>query len=435
MPRKPAHAPLDVYLNGRLVGQFRREATGAAACEYDPRWLAWENAIPVSLSLPLREDRYVGEPVLAVFDNLLPDNADIRRRIAGRLGALGSDVHSLLAAIGRDCAGALQFLPSGSPPPQAAIEGRRVSDDEIGAIVDNLARTPLGLGDDENFRISIAGAQEKTGLLFHRRRWLVPHGATPTTHILKPQMDVLANGIDMSHSVENEHFCLTLAAALGLPATRSEIADFAGRRVLVVERLDRLWTRDGRLLRIPQEDCCQALSRPAALKYQSDGGPGLRAVAELLKGSDAPEEDRRIFFKAQVLFWLLGATDGHAKNFSIRLAPGGRFRLTPLYDIVSAQPAVDARQLRRNQYKLAMSIGDNRHYVVDRIYPRHFRQDADAAGMPAGAIDRIFTEIVDAAPGAMDAARADMPRDCPPVLVESIAAGFDTRLQLLRAGR
>ena len=432
MARHPAHAPLDVYLNGKLVGQFRRERTGAVDFKYDQSWLDWESAIPVSLSLPLREDRYIGDPVIAFFDNLLPDNADVRRRVAEKTGAAGNDPHSLLAAIGRDCAGALQFLPSGSPPPPSEISGRKVTDAEISATIANLARAPLGLGDDDEFRISIAGAQEKTGLLYWKKHWHLPHGTTPTTHILKPQLGMLPNGINMSRSVENEHFCLTLANAIGIPAAKTEVVDFDRRRVLVVERFDRLWTRDKRLLRIPQEDCCQALSVPSSRKYQSDGGPGVRQVAELLKGSDRPEEDRRIFMKAQVLFWLLGATDGHAKNFSIRLSPGGRFRLTPLYDIMSAQPAHDAGQIRNNQFKLAMSMGDNRrHYVVDRIMPRHFVQHADTTGLPAGTMDAVFAELVKAAPHAIETARTSVPADCPGDLIESIIDGFNMRLGTL----
>lgn len=433
MARHPAHPPLAVYLNGRLVGQFRRERTGAVDFLYAQAWLDWEHAIPISLSLPLREDRYIGDPVFAVFDNLLPDNTDIRRRVAEKMGAGGFDAHSLLAAIGRDCVGALQFMPEGSAPPAMTIEGRKVTDAEIATIIANLARSPLGLGDDQEFRISIAGAQEKTGLLLLDGQWHVPHGTTPTTHILKPQLGMVGDGIDMSCSVENEHFCLSLVRALGLPAANTSIVDFDGRRVLVIERFDRLWTRDGRLLRVPQEDCCQALSMPSSRKYQSDGGPGSRAVAELLKGSDRPEEDRRMFFKALVVFWLLGATDGHAKNFSIRLAPGGRFRLTPLYDIMSAQHAVDANQIRQNHYKLAMSAGDNRHYVVGRVQPRHFAQDADAAGMPNGVMQTVFAELIAAAPAAIKAVRAAMPNDCPPALIEGIVAGFSERLRLLPA--
>lgn len=432
MARRPAHVPLNVYLNGRLVGRLRRESSGAIDFQYDQSWLGWENAIPVSVSMPLREDRYLGAPVLAVFENLLPDNEDIRRRLAERSKAEGTDPYSLLTAVGRDCIGALQFLPDGIAAGTAgAIDARPISDEEVAKIVSDLARSPLGIGEDQEFRISLAGAQEKTALLYWDGKWQVPHGTTATTHILKPQIGRLPNGIDLSNSVENEHFCLELVAALGLPVAKSQIIDFAGKRVLSIERFDRTRTRDGRLLRLPQEDCCQALSFPPSRKYESDGGPGIRAIYDLLKGSDTPEEDQRILFKAQIVFWLLGATDGHAKNFSIRLAPGGRFRLTPLYDIVSTQPSLDAKQISQNQMKLAMAVGTNRHYVVHTILGRHFKQTADACGMPATAFDQLVQEIGDTGKEKIDAATGSLPAGFPEEVVDSITKAAKRRVDSL----
>lgn len=294
MARRPARPPLNTYLNGRLVGRLRRESSGAIDFQYDQSWLDWASAIPVSLSMPLREDRYVGHPVLAVFENLLPDNADIRRRLAERSQAEGSDPYSLLSAVGRDCIGALQFLPEGVAAGQAGtVNARQLSDEEVAKIVSDLARNPLGVGDDQEFRISLAGAQEKTALLYWNGKWQVPHGTTATTHILKPQIGQLPNGIDLSNSVENEHFCLELVAALGLSVAKSKIVDFVGKRVLSIERFDRTRTRDGRLLRLPQEDCCQALSVPPSRKYESDGGPGIRDIYDLLKGSNSPKRIKK----------------------------------------------------------------------------------------------------------------------------------------------
>ncbi|MGB8129689.1 MAG: HipA N-terminal domain-containing protein, partial [Candidatus Angelobacter sp.] len=272
MARTRTHVPLDVFLNGRLVGRLTKDPGGSVSFTYHETWLAWENALPVSISLPLREDRYSGRAVTAVFDNLLPDNDDIRNRLAARVRAEGSDAYSLLSAIGRDCVGALQFLPEGTEPgPVGQIEGRALSDEEIAAILGNLNRTPLGVTEDEEFRISIAGAQEKTALLFWQDKWNAPHGSTATTHIFKPQIGMRSD-IDLSQSVENEHLCMKVTTALGLPTARTDIADFGGRRVLVVERFDRRWTADRRLLRLPQEDCCQALSVPPTAKYQAEGG-------------------------------------------------------------------------------------------------------------------------------------------------------------------
>jgi serine/threonine-protein kinase HipA len=433
MARKPSLPPLETYLNGRLVGKLRKESSGAVEFRYDANWLAWENAIPVSLSLPLREDRYTGAPVLAVFENLLPDNDAIRRRLAERAHAQGADAYSLLAAVGRDCIGALQFIPEGTAQGggSGGIDGRPVNDDEIANIIANLGRNPLGVGDDREFRISLAGAQEKTALLYWQGGWRVPHGTTPTTHILKPQIGQVGNGVDLSRSVENEHLCLLLAAALGLPAAKSEIKDFAGRRVLVVERFDRRWTETGRLLRLPQEDCCQALSVPPTRKYESEGGPGIRAITNLLLGSDDPDEDRRLFFRAQIVFWLIAATDGHAKNFSIHLYPGGRFRLTPFYDIVSTQPNFDAHQIRLNQMRLAMAVGDKRHYALAEINGRHFVQTAKLCGLPERTTQATIQQLGDQGKEAIDAESEKLPKEFPGEIAESITKAAKHRLELL----
>lgn len=431
--RRRTHVPLDVLLNGRLVGRLRREPGGAVDFRYAGDWLTWESAFPVSLSLPLREDRYVGAPVLAVFDNLLPDNDDIRKRLAARTGAGGIDAFSLLAAVGRDCVGALQFLPEGeAPPAREGMSGRALTDGEVAAILGDLAQAPLGVTAETEFRISLAGAQEKTALLWWKDAWHIPHGATPTTHILKPAIG-RRGSVDLGDSVENEYLCLKIAKAAGLPCAEARIADFDGTRTLVVERFDRRWTRDGRLLRLPQEDCCQALGVPPSRRYESDGGPGIAQVLQLLKASDEPQADQRLFLKAQAFFWLLGATDGHAKNFSLHLLPGGRFRLAPLYDVMSAQPYVDAKQLRDNQFRLAMAVGSNRHYNVEKVFPRHFEQSAAAAGIGASMVADVTSDLAGALPRAVDEVARSLPLDFPGRLVQSIAAGVERRLRRMEA--
>ncbi len=434
MARRPAHIPLNVFLNGRLAGVLRRELNGAIDFLYDRQWLAWESALPVSLSLPLREDRYIGAPVINVFDNLLPDSDAIRRRVAERVGAGGTDAYSLLAALGHDCVGALQFLPDGiDPGPAGKIEGKPVDEAEVANIIQNLAAAPLGMGEDEDFRISIAGAQEKTALLRRDGKWYKPIGSTATTHILKPQIGRLPNGIDLSNSVENEFLCLKLLSALGVPAAHAEIADFGGRRTLIVERFDRRWTSDKRLLRLPQEDFCQALSVPPTRKCQSDNGPGMKDILQLLKGSDVPGDDLAIFMRANVVFWLLGATDGHAKNFSIFLSSGGRFEMTPLYDVLSAQPSLDANQIQRKQFTLAMSVGKSRHYAMSEILPRHFIQTAEIAGVGADMVRSIFKDLAENAEQAIAAAIDELPDGFPEAMTNSIRAAMSHRIDLLNA--
>ena len=434
MARRPVHPPLNVFLNGRLVGVLHRESTGAIDFRYAGEWLQWRGTFPVSLSLPLREDRYIGAPVINVFDNLLPDNDAIRKRVAERVGADGTDAYSMLAALGHDCVGALQFLPDGvDPGTPGSSEGKLVSKREVAGIIENLTAAPLGLGEDEDFRISIAGAQEKTALLRKEGRWFKPIGTAATTHILKPQIGRLPNGVDLSNSVENEYLCLKLLEAFGVPTARAEIADFGERRTLIVERFDRLWARDGRLLRLPQEDICQALSVPPTRKYQSEGGPGVVEIVELLKGSDTPEDDIAVFLRACVVFWLIGASDGHAKNFSIFLGPGGRFRMTPLYDVLSAQPSLDARQIPRKKFKLAMSVGKNRHYSVNEIVPRHFMQTAEMAGVGTPVMRKLFEDVAANAERQFETVISSLQRGFPEEIVESLRSAIAKRAPLLAA--
>jgi serine/threonine-protein kinase HipA len=431
MPRERLNKALRVLLNNRLVGQLLKETSGAISFQYDESWLSWSNTFPISMSLPLREDAFRGDRVIAVCENLLPDSEILRRRVAEKVGAKGTDAYSLLSQIGRDCVGALQFVPEDDETAHdtSGIQGEVISEQEIEKLLKNLARAPLGLDLDREFRISVAGAQEKTALLHYQGKWWKPHGTTPTTHILKTQIGTLQNGVDLSNSVENEYYCLKLMAAFGLPVNAAEIVVFGKTTALVVERFDRKWTNDERLLRIPQEDFCQALSCPPSLKYQSQGGPGIVDGLNLLKGSDTPAEDQKAFLKAQVLFWLIGATDGHAKNFSIFLGRGGRFKLTPVYDVLTAQPSLDTRQIERKQLKLAMSVGDSRHYRIDEIKGRHFIQSAERAGLPASLASEVLTEVSRAAETAINNVEKQLPRGFPKAIHHSVKAGLISRLK------
>jgi len=429
MARPRTRIPLMVYLNSRLVGRLTRQASGAVDFQYDAAWLSWEHALPVSLSLPLREDRYIGDPIMAVFDNLLPDNEQVRRRMAERVKADGHDAYSLLAAVGRDCVGALQFLPEGTlPNAPGSVKGQRVEESEIAQIIRELGQKPLGVDEDDTFRISIAGAQEKTALLFRENRWYIPQGTTATTHILKPTIGKIGN-LDLSKSVENEYFCMKLAKTIGLPVADVAIKDFDDQRALIVKRFDRRWAKDGRLLRLPQEDCCQAHAIPPTQKYEPDGGPGMKTVLNFLKASDDPGLDQEMFMRAQILFWLMAATDGHAKNFSVFLMPGGRFRLAPLYDIMSVQPNLDAGELRYNQMKLAMAVGDNRHYVIRTIMPRHFEQTARQGGVAALRVENIFRSFLETIPSGIKKTLSGLPKGFPEQMAASISNGMRQRLK------
>lgn len=428
MGRKRAYAPLRVYQNNRLVGQLLKQSSGAIQFRYDAAWLTRDHAFPVSLSLPLREDTFHGEVVSAVFDNLLPDSDSLRHRVAEKVGARSADAYGLLEAIGHDCVGALQFIAGDDAEIDSTkIEGEPVDDAAIEQILNNLARAPLGLQRDDAFRISVAGAQEKTALLFHDGQWLKPHGTTPTTHIFKTQIGELPNGINLTNSVENEFYCLKLFKAFGMPVNKADIKTFGETKSLVIERFDRKW-KDGRLLRLPQEDSCQALSHLPTLKYQSDGGPGMVNILDLLKGSDTPAEDQKRVMKAQMLFWLMGATDGHAKNFSIFLGPDGRYALTPFYDILTAQPFLDDGRIEQSQMRMAMSIGNSRHYRFHEIHGRHFAQTGKQAKLPDHIVSDAMTEIRERAKEAFDAAEASLPADFPEEIHNAVTRAFFARL-------
>lgn len=388
--------------------------------------------MPISLSLPLTEQAHKGAPVISFLENLLPDNQVIRDRVAAKVGAIGTDAYSMLEKIGRDCVGALQFITADTGLGQVReVGGEPLTDQQIADTLKNLATAPLGIEKDDDFRISIAGVQEKTALLRHNGVWKKPTDITPTTHILKTQLGTLPNGINLNDSVENEFLCMRFCKAMGVEVAHVEIQDFEETRALVIERFDRKWTEAGHLLRLPQEDFCQAMGCPPSRKYQSDGGPNVQACIDLLNGSDRPTEDQSTFFKAQILFWILGATDGHAKNFSLFLNPGGGFEMTPLYDILSAQKALDDGQIRHGHMKLAMSLGERKHYRVDEIAPRHFMQSAKFSGFGVTLVENILKDVHERVPAAMIETEGQLPKGFSQPLFDAIANGIDTRHRFL----
>ena len=431
MGRPPVVRRLDVRLNGRLAGEYRYNPAGGVSFAYDGDWLGWEFAFPISRQLPLRTGAQSGAAVNAVFENLLPDNPDLRRRIAERTEARSDRPHDLLAAIGRDCIGAMQFLPQGADPGDPfRIDGTPQSTGEIAATIRDLATSPLGLGGDDTFRISLAGAQEKTAFLFHDGIWLKPAGLTPTTHIFKRRMGMVSHGIDMTDSVENEWLCLKLAAALGLPVNEARIESFEDQTVLVVTRFDRAPRRGGGILRLPQEDFLQALGLESGQKYQEHGGPGIADGLRLLEGSRNRAADQRLFLKAQIVNWLLAAIDGHAKNYSLALGPGG-FAMTPLYDILSAAPARETGAFRHRDLRLAMSVGGRRHYRLDQIQPRHFDETAALAKVPPEIRRQAFTELAAVGPAAIAAVTQALPTGFPDRVAGPILAQARNRMVLL----
>lgn len=404
---------LRAYMNGHLVGDLVRVPSGALRFEYANEWKNSAIARPISLSIPLRVPLGDSEQVRVFFQNLLPDSPRILEHIQKRLGIASSHPFDILAVIGGDCVGALQLLPEGVPPGSGWPEADPLTDEEVERILSNTAKFPLGMEKDGNFRISLAGAQEKTALLKLKGCWMRPRGATPTSHILKLPIGVLSqNSLDLSTSCENEWLCLRIAEAYGFDCAKAEISQFGSCKALAVERFDRKMLPDGRILRLPTEDLCQALGVSPELKYESEGGPGVADVLGLLRYSAEPS-DSMTFFKAQVLFWILGATDGHAKNFSIFLDADG-YRLTPLYDILTIWPLVATRGIELNKAKLAMAIaGNNRHYKITEIRKRHFLAMASANGLRADEVKREIEAMAEATPSVTAQVSAELPPGFP----------------------
>ncbi len=394
MPRSTKIERLAIYQNSKRVGILERSTSGAIRFAYAPTWLEGENSFPISMNLPLQETAFKGGEVVSFFDGLLPDNTDIRNKVAQRVKAESARTFDLLSAIGHDCVGALQFLDEAAAPPEiGAIHAAPLSNAAIAKTLKSLGFFPLGMQDAEpDFRISIAGAQEKTALLKWKNKWHLPRGSTPTTHILKPPMGTLHNGIDLSTSVENEWLCLKICGVLGLKVPNCEISSFQGKKCLVVERFDRRWTDSKTLIRVPQEDLCQALGYSPTQKYEADGGPGIKQIMAFLNSSDERNQDRSDFMRSQLIFYLLAATDGHAKNYSIFLYPNG-FKLAPFYDVMSVFPAIEKKQFAFQRAKLAMALGNSRHYRLKQIARRHFEQTAKQVGFPATELNKLIEEL------------------------------------------
>jgi serine/threonine-protein kinase HipA len=424
-------------MNGELVGHWTARANGPYEFSYVQEWLDSRAVRPLSLSMPLRppQQPYRGDLVRAFFDNLLPDNEQVRQRIQARFGTPSTDPFHLLAEVGRDCIGALQLLPAGQKPEGVTrIDGTAVTDEEIEQIIIN-ALAPGRYQDEDAFRISLAGAQEKTALLQHQGRWLKPTGSTPTTHILKlPIGAVGAAGIDLTTSVENEWLCAQILREYGIPIARCEMAQFGAQRVLVVERFDRRLASDGSwIVRLPQEDMCQATGTPPARRYESDGGPGIKTIMDLLLGSNNAEADRQDFFRTQVLFWMLCAIDGHAKNFSVFIEAGGSFQSTPRYDVLSAYPFLGhgANLLSPERVRMAMAwLGKNRHNRWHEVSLKHIHETARRCGLPDSG-GSIVEALVEATPKVIERVAAVIPGGFPEGVAQPTLKGLETAAQRL----
>lgn len=366
---------LDVYISGRMVGELEHMPGGRLSFSYNDGWLNGRVAIPLSLSMPAITKTYDGKVVEAFLWGLLPDNEQTLARWAQRFQVSARNPFALLKNVGRDCAGAVQFLPHGDE----ISRGENVellTDEQLGDRLRDLRRDGSAtrrIGDPGQF--SLAGAQAKTA--FHldtiTGRWGIPLGDTPTTHIFKPPMPHLHG------HTENEHFCLQLARMLGMDAAHSQVLEFNGEKAIVVKRYDRR-NIDGKTIRIHQEDMCQALSVMPTHKYENQGGPGIAPISnKVLSASRDPVLDRQAFMEANIFNWIIGGTDAHAKNYSMLLGAQGEARLAPLYDISSILPHLGEGEIQAEMRELKLAMKIDKTYELDGIMPRYWARCASSA--------------------------------------------------------
>jgi serine/threonine-protein kinase HipA len=353
--------------NGREMGSvIYRNAR--LSFVYEDSWKQDQASYPLSLSMPLVAGEHGHAKIEAFLWGLLPDNDRVLESWARRFQVSPRNAFRLIANVGEDCAGAVQFV---RPDRLESLRTEPAAREIAWLTEDDIAERLRALRADHSAwraaadtgQFSLAGAQPKTALLLERDRWAIPSGRTPTTHILKPPTG------EWDGHAENEHFCLRLARASGLVVPNSSVRRFRDEIAIVIERYDRIQSR-GERLRVHQEDMCQALALHPARKYENDGGPGVRKIVDLLREhSTQPGDDVQSFLDAIAFNWLIAGTDAHAKNYALLLGAHGAARLAPFYDVASVLPY---RSINLTKAKLAMKIGGE--YRLRNIGLRHWHR-------------------------------------------------------------
>ncbi len=399
---------LAVWLDGVRVAVIVRER-GRFSLTYTTQALdRYQLGVPLlSLSLPLTDERYPQGVVRAFLDGLLPEG-ESRKALARDFGIRVDHTFDLVRALGRDCAGALVIQPGDEPaPPQpTTLTAEPLAEEDIAELVANLRSAPLGASG--RVRISLAGVQEK--LLLTRMpdgRWGRPVDGTPSTHILKPEIAAFPR------TVENEAFCMRVAKHLGIPVAPVATADVAGRKLIVVERYDRIIHLDGTVTRLHQEDFCQATGVQPDRKYEEDGGPSLRRIAGTLQATTSSEAVQTLL-RLVTLNVVIGNGDAHGKNFSLLHEPSGALHLAPAYDLMSTLFYGDDR--------LAMYIDDVRR--TDRVSTDRLIKEATAWGLSRSQASDIVGQLLDAIPAAVQRADEETP-GVPPKIRQIIASQID----------
>ncbi|MCK5554999.1 MAG: type II toxin-antitoxin system HipA family toxin [Alphaproteobacteria bacterium] len=370
---------LDVYLHQQKVGKLIQDNHGQMLFNYADIWLNSDNAMALSHSLPLREERFTRNECRGFFGGILPEESK-REIIAQNLGISAHNDFAMLEQIGGECAGAITFLLEDETPPQQRYDYRHLNDKELANVLEILPRRPLMAG-EEGIRLSLAGAQDKIAVHVKDGVISIPLGGAPSTHILKPVIE------RFSGTVYNEEFCMKLAAAVNLPVAAVSTHHVADIEYLLVERYDRIYDEAGNIQCIHQEDFCQALGIASGMKYQSEGGVTLQQSFSLLRAvSSMPVIDLQRLLDAVIFNVLVGNNDAHGKNFSL-LYSTQQTRIAPLYDILCTAyyPELSA--------KMAMKLGGEDK--AEKLLPRHFEKLAEDAGLGKALVKKRVIELAD----------------------------------------
>jgi len=387
--------------NGREMGTVTYR-NARLSFVYGESWRQDPNSYPLSLSMPLASAQHGHSRIEPFLWGLLPDNDRVLENWGRRFQVSPRNAFRLIAYVGEDCAGAVQFVrperlePLRTEPATREIEWL-TENDLAGRLRTLRADHSAWRAATDTGQFSLAGAQPKTALFYQRGRWGIPSGRTPTTHILKPPTG------EWDGHAENEHFCLKLARACGLVVPNSSVRRFRDEIAIVIERYDRVIIA-GQRLRVHQEDMCQAVALDPTRKYENEGGPGVRRIVELLRqNSSAPDEDLPAFLDATAFSWLIAGTDSHAKNYALLLGGEGAVRLAPFYDVASILPYPNINLAKVN---LAMKIGGE--YRLRNIGLKQWRRLAADVRVDEGALIARVQAMAAALPDLIAAIRNEV---------------------------
>jgi serine/threonine-protein kinase HipA len=445
MPGRPRRQrTLGVWTNGLRVGRWSVGSTGGHSLAYERDWIDSPQGRPLSLSLPFTPGGRAlrGAKVQSFFEHLLPAAPLARQRLQAFAGAASPEAFSLLAVLGRDCAGAVQLLPDDAEPGDAQrVDGEPLPDRDLVRLLDALAAEP-GTAPPADLpvpAVALSGTGAKTALLWHDGRWCLPgrgtQGATPSTHILKLPLGAKPGGAPAHNtSLENEWLCVRLFTEFGFELPVLRIDTIGAHKVLVAERTDRRWV-DGRWwARLPGEDLAQATGTPPHQVAESAGGPGLARLLELLRGSDEAARDRERLLVATVLMWMLAVPDVSARRFRLRLLPAGHFALAPLSGVMSAWPVMGRHPSPQSLARLSFGLSPDGQTAGHAAITRQAWLQAAQRHALGASFDAVLSGLAAWSERAIERVSADLPERFPGSVSGPVFEGLRRCARMLGAG-